>query len=46
MHIATVSATTIDTTEAEGIKVKLSRNVLMDVELNQSELGTFTLSRV
>jgi hypothetical protein len=34
----TATTTTVATSEAKGIKVKLSRNILDDVELNQNEI--------
>ena len=41
MHSGTNTTTataTIATTQAKDIKVKLPRNILVDVELNQNEL--------
>ena len=35
---ATAATTTIATPQVKGIKVKLSRNIYADVELNQNEL--------
>ena len=37
-HTATNAATTIATVQSKGIKVKLLRNILEDVELNQNKL--------
>ena len=38
MDTATNTTTTIATTQAKGIKVKLSRNIYVDAELNRNEL--------
>ena len=41
MHTATIAITSITTKQAKSSKVKLSRNILVDAELNQNVLVPF-----